>query len=201
MTLEAAVLAGGTSSRFGGHKGLARVGGERILDRVVQAVSVATGSAPVVVANAENAEEWRPDLQVRRDAMPNCGSLGGIYTALAAATDRVFITAWDMPFLTPELLEELIKQSDSYDVFVPQSGGPQDVEPLCGIYAQSCLPHIRKQLTNEDFQATGFHERVNVGMLPQETVEQFGDPETLFFNVNTQDDLKRAEELWRAQHA
>ncbi len=50
--MRSAVLAGGTASRFGGRpKGLEKVGGVRILDRVVEVVTVATGASPVLVAD------------------------------------------------------------------------------------------------------------------------------------------------------
>jgi GTP:adenosylcobinamide-phosphate guanylyltransferase len=56
---------------------------------------------------------------------------------------------------------------------------------------------VAHQLDNEDFRAIGFHDAVRVGHLPLDEVSQFGDPETLFFNVNTPDDLAKAEDLWR----
>jgi molybdopterin-guanine dinucleotide biosynthesis protein A len=57
--MRSAVLAGGTASRFGGRpKGLEKVGGVRILDRVVEVVTVATGASPVLVANAPEAQQW-----------------------------------------------------------------------------------------------------------------------------------------------
>ena len=45
--MRSAILAGGHATRFGGKpKGLEKVGGERILDRVAQAVRAATGGSP-----------------------------------------------------------------------------------------------------------------------------------------------------------
>ncbi len=68
MAIRAAVLAGGAASRFSGRpKGLERVGGERILDRVVQTVQEALGTPPMLVANAPAASGWRDDLAVTPD--------------------------------------------------------------------------------------------------------------------------------------
>src|SRR5688500_2171599 len=72
----AAVLAGGESRRFGSPKALARVGGARVVDRVVRAARGALGET-VLVAN-------RPELfgdlglRVRPDAVPGAGALGGV---------------------------------------------------------------------------------------------------------------------------
>jgi len=200
--VRGAILAGGTASRFGGQpKGLELVGGERIIDRVAQAVETATGQVPILVANAEQASEWKPDLAVVRDAVRSCGSLGGIYTALVAGTGPVLVVAWDMPFVPVELLEEMIRRSERFDAFVPENQGARDgIEPLCGVYTQACTQPIRGQIANEDFRAAGFLHAVNRGTMPIDEVARFGDPGTLFFNVNTPTDLTRAQELWRSIH-
>jgi molybdopterin-guanine dinucleotide biosynthesis protein A len=199
--VRAAVLAGGTASRYGGKpKGLERVGGERILDRVIAALTSAAGETPVLVANAPDAASWAPGLQLVRDPRPDCGSLGGIFAAVTAAPGPVLVAAWDMPFVTPELLQALAEGAAAYDVFLPASEGRRGVEPLCGVYGPECRDPIARQLDDEDFRAIGFHEAVRTGRLPLEAVRQFGDPTRLFFNVNTPDDLDRAEEMWR-EHA
>jgi molybdopterin-guanine dinucleotide biosynthesis protein A len=196
--MRAAVLAGGAASRFGGApKGLERVGGERILDRVVAAARSAAGAPPLLIANALDAATWRPDLKVVPDPRTGCGSLGGIFTAVTAGEGPVLVLAWDMPFLSDELLTALVQGAADYDVFLPESGGRRGLEPLCGVYGPACGPAIGRRLDDEDFRAIGFHEDVRVGTLPLDQVARFGDPEHLFFNVNTAEDLVRAEELWR----
>jgi molybdopterin-guanine dinucleotide biosynthesis protein A len=199
--MRGAVLAGGAASRYGGKpKGLERVGGERILDRLVEALTVATENAPILVANAPDADEWAPGLRVVRDERPDCGSLGGIYSAIQAGEGPVLVVAWDMPFVGTELLEALVRGATGYDVFLPESEGRRGVEPLCAVYGPACAEPIAKQLDDEDFQAIGFHDQVRVGHLSLERVRNIGPTDELFFNVNTPDDLARAEDLWR-QHA
>ncbi len=198
--MKAAVLAGGHASRFRNRlKGLERVGGERILDRVVQVILAATGAKPLLIANDPGATDWLPGIEIARDARPDCGSLGGIYTALRHAGEPVFVTAWDMPFLTVDLVQALCNNADGFDVFLPESDGPRNVEPFCSVYTPACISHIERSLDDEDYRATGFHEHVRTGTLPIEKVRTLGDPDVLFFNVNTIDDLEKAEELWR-QH-
>ena len=84
---------------------------------------------------------------------------------------------------------------------MPESTSAKDgIEPLSGVYAPACLDHIRAQLADEDLRASGFLANVNLGTLPQDDVARFGDPGTLFFNVNTQADLARAQDMWRSRH-
>lgn len=191
-----AVLAGGGATRFEGRpKGLARVGGARILDRLVDVFGEALGAAPLLVANAPDAPTWRPDLRVVADVRPGMGSLGGIYTAVVEAPAPVVCVAWDMPFVTPELLRALADGLAEWDAFLPESDGRRGVEPLCAAYGPACAAAIAASLEAGDLRAIGFHRAVRVGRLPLEAVRRLGDPARLFFNINTADDLARADAL------
>ncbi len=203
--MRGAVLAGGAASRYGGvPKGLLEVGGRRILDRVVETVNAVTGVPPLLVANAPDAATWRPDLKTVPDSRPGCGSLGGIYTAVSATggaggADPVMCVAWDMPFV-PEALLRALKdgaESGGYDAYLPESSGRRGLEPLCAVYGPRCRTAIEKRLDSGDLRAVSFHPDVRVGILSLARVRDFGDPERIFFNVNTPADLERAEALWR----
>jgi len=198
--VRGAVLAGGAARRYGGRpKGLVELGGRRILDRVVDVVAAVTGSPPLLVANAPDADRWRPDLRTIPDVRRDSGSLGGIYTAVVSGAGPVLCVAWDMPFLTTDLLDTLVQgaASGGWDAFLPESDGRRGVEPLCAVYGPACGPAIERQLERGDLRAIGFHADVKVGTLPLERVRVFGDPDELFFNVNTPADLERAEAAWR----
>jgi molybdopterin-guanine dinucleotide biosynthesis protein A len=173
------------------------VGGERILDRLVRVMTAALGGPPLLVANAPEAPSWRPDLRVVPDTRPGLGSLGGIYTAVVEAPAPVVAVAWDMPFVSGALLRRLADGLREHDACLPQSGGRRGVEPLCAAYGPACREAIARSLDEGDLRAIAFHARIGVGILPLTEVARFGDPELLFFNVNTADDLARTDELWR----
>ena len=188
-------MAGGAATRYGGApKGLLEVGGRRVLDRVVDALAEATGQPPILVANAADAATWRPDLAVHADVVPGAGSLGGILTAVETAAP-VLCVAWDMPFVSAGLLGELIGLLGAADAALPESDSRRGLEPLCAGYGPACGPAIRRALAAQDLRAIGFHEHVRIARLPRERVLQYGDPGVLFFNVNTPEDLVRAESL------
>ena len=194
--IAGAVLAGGGATRFDGKpKGLARVGGARILDRLVDVFGEALGAAPLLVANAPDAPTWRPDLRVVADVRPGMGSLGGIYTAVVEAPAPVVCVAWDMPFVTPGLVRALADGLAEWDAFLPESDGRRGIEPLCAGYGPACAAAIAASLEAGDLRAIGFHRAVRVGRLPLEAVRRLGDPARLFFNINTADDLARADAL------
>jgi molybdopterin-guanine dinucleotide biosynthesis protein A len=47
-------------------------------------------------------------------------------------------------------------------------------------------------LDRGDLRAIAFHQTVRVRVLSESEVRRFGDPARIFFNVNTSDDLVRA---------
>lgn len=154
-----------------------------------------------MIANAPDAADWHPDLEVVGDAIRDCGSLGGLYTALTIAEGPVLVAAWDMPFIPAEIFEALITRFEDHDACVPESGGTAGgLEPLCAVYGPKCVDPVRKQLVDEDFRMSAFFDSVDLVKLPFEDVKRHGDPETVFFNVNTPEDLTKAQELWRSLH-
>ena len=126
------------------------------------------------------------------------GSLGGIHAAVCEAPAPVVCVAWDMPFVPAELLRALADGlARGADVVIPESGGRRGVEPLCAAYGPACRAAIEARIDAGDLRAIGFHSLVRVSVLPLERVREFGDPEKLFFNVNTAAELAEAEERWR----
>jgi molybdopterin-guanine dinucleotide biosynthesis protein A len=192
--MHGAILAGGAARRLGGvPKGLLTVGGQRILDRLVTTFEEAIGSLPLLVANAPEAADWRPDLRVVADRRPGSGTLGGLLTAVLEAPAPVVCVAWDMPFVPPGLLRELAAGLVDADVCIPSSGGRRGMEPLCAAYGPLSGPAMAEALDRGDLRAIAFHDSVRVRVLPESSVRRFGEPERLFFNVNTADELERAD--------
>lgn len=88
-----AILAGGLSARMGRDKARLRFGGRTLLGHV-RAAAGATG--------------W-PVRVIRKDLVPRCGPLGGVFTALKTTrAEAVLFLACDMPFVTPALLEDIV---------------------------------------------------------------------------------------------
>ncbi len=198
--MRGVILAGGGATRFEGRpKGLELVGGRRILDRVVDTLADALGTPPLLVANAPEAANWRPDLELVGDERPDLGALGGILTAVVRGPAPVVVAAWDMPFLTVPLIRALAAGLDSADACLPGSGGPRGLEPLCAAYGPACRDAIEQSLDAGDLRAIGFHHLIRVGILPIDTVKGLGDPALAFFNVNTANDLAEAEASWQAR--
>ncbi|MGH7665595.1 MAG: molybdenum cofactor guanylyltransferase [Gemmatimonadaceae bacterium] len=187
------ILAGGQATRYGGApKGLERVGGERIIDRVATAL---TGAADrlLVISNDPAAAEWLAGAAYASDVRPGLGSLGGIHAALARAGTPVLVVAWDMPFVTAQLLRTIRESGEGADAAVPESSSKRGLEPLCAYYGTSCLEPIERRLDSGDRRVIAFYDDIDLVRIDRARIARHGDPELLFMNVNSPDELTRAE--------
>ena len=189
------ILAGGQATRYGGlPKGLERVAGERVIDRVAHALTQTTDEL-LLIANDPSASTWLPGVRVERDVRPGFGSLGGILSGVVHAGRPALIVAWDMPFVPAGLLAALrdLGERDHADAAVPESGSRRGVEPLCAYYTPACVAPIERQIDRGDLRVVGFYDDIRLARLDAELVRGFGDPERLFMNINTPDELALAE--------
>ncbi len=193
MSCTGVILAGGGATRYGGRaKGLERVAGVRIVDRVAAALRAATDDL-LLIANSADAAQWIPGVRVASDLRRGEGALGGLHAALAHAGTDVIIVAWDMPFVPSALLSALRARGDAGDVdaVLPESeGSGRGVEPLCAWYSSRCLPAIAASLDRGDRRVVAFHPDVRTVRLSHAEVAAFGDPSHLFGNVNSPEDLE-----------
>jgi molybdopterin-guanine dinucleotide biosynthesis protein A len=100
-----------------------------------------------------------------------------------------------MPFVPASLIAALAEGLENADVCIPASGSRRGLEPLCAGYGPRTAPAMADALDRGDLRAIAFHEAVRVAVLPEALVRRFGEPERLFFNVNTADELRQANEM------
>ena len=181
------ILAGGMSSRFGSNKALSRFEGERLIQRLCKTVGSVTGRMMLITNTPDDFAFL--DLESRRDLVPRCGPIGGIYTALRVAnTPLCLCVACDMPFIRPEFLEYMIVRSPEYDVVVPMNDGRE--EPLCAVYRDTCIPSIEDRIQARKYKITGFFNEVRVLRLSPGD-GGFHDAD-MFFNINNMADYDEA---------
>lgn len=195
-----ALIAGGRSTRYGATKALELIQGRRLVDGVAAALAEATDEV-VLIANEASLRD-QLDFPTRADGVPGLGPLGGVLTALhwAAQLKRpgVLAVACDLPFPSAPLLRRIAEMaaSGSAEAVAPENpGNRRGIEPLFAFYARSCIEPIESALTRRDYRMVALLERVRVERVPLDDVRRYGDPEHLFFNVNTRADLELARQM------
>ena len=95
ITWEICILAGGLSRRMGRDKSRLKLGSRTLLNHIrTEAKSLG----------------W-PVRAIRRDAIPRCGPLGGVFTALKSTrADAILFLACDMPWVSPPLLRAVLRR-------------------------------------------------------------------------------------------
>jgi molybdopterin-guanine dinucleotide biosynthesis protein A len=174
-------------------KGLERVRGVRIIDRVRAALDPVVDDL-LLIANDDAAADWLPDVRCERDVLQDVGSVAGIHAALSHARSAVIVVAWDMPFVPTALLRTLRDAGESADAAVPESDSSRrGLEPLCAYYASACIPAIERRIVSGDRRVIAFYDDIRLARVPIDVVSQFGDPSLLFMNVNTPEERVLAE--------
>jgi molybdopterin-guanine dinucleotide biosynthesis protein A len=193
MRVTGVVQAGGQSTRMGGRpKALLELGGRRIIERVVDVVAAVTDEV-IVVTNTPELYRFL-GLPMVPDVYPDHGSLGGIYSGLeAAAGEAAFTVACDMPFLHRDVARLVVDRAFEGDVVIPRVG--EQLETMHASYAKRCLPHIAGRLRAGRLKIVGFFGDVRVVEIPEADVARHRDPALAFMNVNTPEELARAQAL------
>ena len=192
--LTVAIIAGGLSSRMGRDKAFLELGGLTLIERVIAASADLGQSETLLIANKP--DDYRHlGLEIYRDILPDKGSLGGIYTALArATTPAALVLACDMPFVKQELLRFMIAQFDAEtDIVVPRVDGyPQAMH---AIYRKTCLAPIRAQLDENRLKIIRFYDKMRVAYLDEADYAPYDAEARSFTNLNTPAELERARLL------
>jgi molybdopterin-guanine dinucleotide biosynthesis protein A len=185
------ILAGGKSLRMGMDKGLVKLDGVALIERIARQVS---GIAPEIFVITNRIDEYKQfGYPVVADAFPGIGPLGGLYTALEYDRhDHTLILSCDMPFVNQDLLLYMNDIIGEYDAVVPRLSPDAHPEPLRAIYHKRCMEHMLESIESGMRKAISFYKSINVRYVERDEIETV-DPElTSFFNANTKEDLLRA---------
>ena len=192
------ILSGGLNTRFDGvNKALAPVGGRRIIDRLLEVFSDIFDETILVTNHPEQFLQY--DLTIVTDVFEQRSSLTGIHSGLFYARNPyAFFSACDTPFLKKELIEFLIRNIEpNIDIIMPQTTA--GFEPLCAVYSKRCLKSAEDHLKANKLKIQWALRSHRTKTIAENDLRQV-DPELVsFFNINTPQDLEKAEEMIAAE--
>jgi molybdopterin-guanine dinucleotide biosynthesis protein A len=189
--LSVAVLAGGKSSRFGEPKATAYFGDQTLIDNSVMIGELISTNIVIVKHPYQQLEQQ--SYPTFEDIIPDCGPLGGIYTALEnIETPWLAVLPCDMPFLIPDIYEIIFahRRGDNPVVAVSENG----MESLVSLWPKSLSEKLKKALINEEFATNGILKRFDAVQVSMS--EKLPDYQAEFFtNVNYKSDLENIDKL------
>jgi molybdopterin-guanine dinucleotide biosynthesis protein A len=196
MSLEAFILAGGASSRFGSPKVLMNIGGRPVIDMIAAAVREGLPATNVRLVASSDGQVLPvvSEIPVVTDLYPGRGPLSGLHASLAyAGSEWVLALACDYPYLSGELLSRLWSmKNDDIDAVVPiQPDGR--LQPLCAFYRRSaCLPIVEDMVTSSRTAPPlrAVFEKVRTREVTFDQVRDLPGADRFFSNINTPGDLE-----------
>jgi molybdopterin-guanine dinucleotide biosynthesis protein A len=186
--------AGGRSRRMGRDKARLPWGDTDLLGHALARLRAVADE--VRVLSGPELRHGERGVPVLVDPSADLGPLGGLLAALESASGRAApVLAIDLPLVPAALLAHLRARGEGVDAVVPVS--PEGPEPLCALYGPACLEPVRRSVRGGRLQMTAFWRDVRVRTVEGDEVGAFGDPESLFLNVNGPADYERARRLVR----
>ena len=194
------ILAGGRATRMGGgDKGMRPVAGRRLLDHVIDRLSPQV-AALAINANGDPSRFADFDLPVLADTVTgHAGPLAGVLAGMDWAAERgasaIVTAAADTPFFPPDLVARLKAAAGPTGLALAASTddtGKWQRHPTFGLWPVDLREDLRAALSGGLRKIVLWTEQHAAGRA------EFPDrPHDPFFNVNTPEDISRAEELAR----
>jgi molybdopterin-guanine dinucleotide biosynthesis protein A len=184
---------------MGRDKALAPFLGRTLIERVISRLRPLADE--LLVTTNQPADYLFLGLPLFADAIPGRGALGGLYTALTAASQPlVGVVACDMPFASPALLayQRDLLSDPELDAAIPRTKGGS--EPFHAVYRrETCLPAVMGAIQANKWRVDAWYAQVNIRFLPPEETVRYDPEGRAFWNVNTPEELEEAERVARLE--
>ncbi len=194
MRILGAIIAGGQSSRMGGvEKAFIKLGGKPIIQHIVECLRVQT-SEIVINANGDAGRFESLNCVVVPDGL-GAGEtpLAGLAAVLAYAELSDFDAVISVPSDTPFLPDDLVERLNGGSAAIASSKGQDHF--LTGFWPASLTGMLMKAIVEADL----LRMQEWVKMIGARKVEWSSLGFDPFFNINTPDDLKKAEDWCRRE--
>ncbi|MDH5448752.1 MAG: molybdenum cofactor guanylyltransferase [Candidatus Bathyarchaeota archaeon] len=199
--MSAIVVAGGVSKRFGQDKGLIRLAEKPLVLHVLDTLAPMVDEV-VVVVNSEIQEKKFAQVIKQKARIvidkatvqtPLVGALAGFETIQSGYT---LLLACDTPFLSTEILRFLLDVCINKTATIPRwTNG--DIEPLQAVYdAKTAAKAAKTALENGKLDMRSMIANMqNIRYISTTVLRQLDSKLITFFNINTLNDLKKAEAM------
>lgn len=214
MDISGIVLAGGKSIRLGFDKTLLKIGNIPLF--VDTAIKLSFFCSEIIISSSienfgtisgelKKFKKYLKEYKLENNKVPlikividldysgekklqNAGPLKGIYSALLESENYYsFICASDMPFLSYNMMETLVKYTETSetkkDVVVLKT--KKGFEALSAIYSRKCIKMIEENLNEGVFKVSDIFPYQNTLVLGEEIIKKYKIDKLNFFNINT----------------
>ena len=191
----AVVLAGGKSKRFGDDKTQAQLGGKILIDYILSEI-VNKFNEVLIVANDPIKHLYSDKIVTIEDFKKNLGPLGGILSAMKMVKKHNKHYQWiasfpsDTPLFKISMLEDFLKKVNEKESELFFMKTKEKRHNIFGLWNIDLIDQLEKDLENGSRKVEKWANNIGV-----KTIDIEFDKEDPFFNVNTKEDLEKAEKI------
>lgn len=192
MDISYAVLSGGKAKRFGSDKTKALYKGKPLyLYGIETGLSVSSD----VMHISKNAEKYKPFLEnvryLQDDLEEICPMSGLIKAGQIAKYDDIFVVSADAPLIEKEFVKFLYSNFYDCDGIIPVINGKSYT--LMSFYKRKVLLNMLNDYNNKNFKIIKSLEKYNIKYINEDIIFSSGFNDTMFININFQEDLNKLE--------
>lgn len=197
--MSAIIVAGGVSKRFGTDKGLVRFAEKPLVLHVLDKLALVVDEAIVVVNSKTQEKKFAQVIKQKARVVideatiqtPLAGALAGFETV---QSEYALLLACDTPFLSAGILRFLLEICIGKTAAIPRWANG-DIEPLQASYHTKTAAKAAETALEKgklDMRSM-IREMQNIRYVSTTVLQQLDPRLMAFFNINTSNDLKKAE--------
>ena len=188
------VLAGGKSQRFGEDKCQVKLGDKLLIDYILSEI-LDEFKEVLLISNNKIKYNYSNKISLVEDTKKGLGPLGGILTAMKWIKENNRSYKWistfpsDTPFFKKKILNNFLEEIKDYEgkLFFINSNDTR--HNIFGLWSIDLLESLEKDLDNGERKVEMWANKIGVKSINMKFENK--DP---FFNINTKEDLTKAEE-------
>ena len=188
------VLAGGKSQRFGEDKCQVKLGDKLLIDYILSEI-IDEFKEVLLISNNKIKYNNSNKISLVEDTKRGLGPLGGILTAMKWTKENNRSYKWistfpsDTPFFKKKILNNFLEEIKDYEgkLFFINSNDTR--HNIFGLWSIDLLESLEKDLDNGERKVEMWANKIGVKSINMKF--ENNDP---FFNINTKEDLIKAEE-------
>lgn len=195
----AIILAGGFSRRFGSDKGLVLLRDKPLISHVIDKISLVVDEVLVVVSSEYQKKTFEPvlkkDVKIIIDKDNSQSPLIGAMTGFEANNSEYsLLLPCDAPLVSTKIIQFLFDMGINRRAVIPRWPSGY-IEPLQAVYhTKSALIAAEIALQQGHMNMRSMIDKLNgVRYISTMVIEQLEPGFVTFLNVNTPEDLKKAE--------
>ena len=192
------ILAGGKSSRFGSNKSLSNLANNKLIEHVINKIDTYFPKI-LIVSNDSSLKIENKKIKIIKDCIEGyLGPLVGVLSAMKYANSYKNKYKWiitfpcDTPFFNRIIIEKMIEKTNMADEKIYFVRDKKQRHNIFGIWSTSLEKVLEDDLKNNFRKVDLWADKIGCNFIEKDIQN-----ENEFLNINTKEDLKLAEKVYK----